>query len=71
MARSLEEYKKLNPRHLIAERWLPVPHHIKTNLDGIGPAVVTRVRAKLANPQPAAVQVYKTLQGFGDHVCRR
>jgi FkbM family methyltransferase len=40
-----------NLDYLIEQGWLPVPHHIKIDVDGIEPAVIAGARQTLANPQ--------------------
>jgi len=37
--------------HLLAQGWLPVPHHIKIDVDGIEPKVIAGARQTLANPR--------------------
>jgi hypothetical protein len=33
--------------HLIAQDWLPVPHHIKIDVDGVQPIAETRIERDL------------------------
>jgi FkbM family methyltransferase len=43
--------------HLVALAWLPVPHHIKIDVDGIEPKVIAGARQTLENPRLKSILI--------------